>query len=580
MSEKDFPPADCENCEEKKGRTASELHLCRICETEDYLLDVFMEKYTHIYVKLREIATFKEEDTSNTFKYICEDCKDKIEEFHEFKIKCERTYAKLCRDLFKEAKEPKQKKEVNSSSPDRDVYKIEDVFVKTEFSTEEVFCVNDDDDESDSSDGYDDNAMDYLQVKVEDKIAEKEKPQDDDEDGEEDEEEEDEGRQTRSRGRKKEGEEKNIPCADCEEIFPNHYYLSKHRATKHEDSKETICSICNHEFSTKQNLKRHIEDIHEKGEKSKDDKAFQCSQCDLSFKNHYYLTKHQGIHTSKKKNVCPICGQEYSTKQNLRRHIEDIHDKVKKSKGKESYQCNMCEMMFKNHYFLTKHRAIHHTSRKNVCPHCNQVYSTKQNLRRHVEDIHEKLRNHLCTICGKGFAQITTLKSHYNVHSKIKFQCDICGKRFKTEVYLKLHKLRHIPPEQRTEKIKKRLKSDGSKAKKVICICSFCGKISNTAAIHQNHMRTHTGEKPFECDICKKCFSFKFVLETHMRVHTGEKPYKCETCGMAFRQSAHLKTHKRVHTGEKPFKCVVCEKAFAERRSLKVHMRLHTGEST
>ncbi|XP_055711886.1 zinc finger protein ZFP2-like [Phlebotomus papatasi] len=562
MSEKDLPLSI--SLDEKAGKRATELHVCRICETQDDLLDIFTEKHAHIYDKLLKIATFKEEDSKNTFKYVCYDCRDKVDELYEFKCKCEKTYEKLCRDVLEETKEE------GRSSTGNDVFEIEDVFVKAEYPVAEIFCADNDDDDDTDEDDFDDNCMDFLQVKVEDKPEEEKEEQ----------EEEIEGRRTRRRTRKRESVDKSFQCSECDETFQNHYYLTKHKASMHQEEKDTICSICNHEFSTKQNLKRHIEDIHEKVEKVREDKAYQCNQCELTFKNHYYLTKHQGVHTTVKKNICPICGQEYSTKQNLRRHIEDIHEKIKKAKGKDSYQCNMCDKTFKNHYFLTKHRMIHSASKKNVCPHCNQVYSTKQNLRRHIEDIHEKLRNHLCTICGKGFAQITTLKSHYNVHSKIKFQCDVCGKRFKTEMYLKLHKLRHIPPEERTDKIKKRLKSDGSKAKKVICICSFCGKISNTAAIHQNHLRTHTGEKPFECDICKKNFSFKFVLETHMRVHTGEKPYKCDTCGMAFRQSAHLKTHKRVHTGEKPYKCVVCEKAFAERRSLKVHMRLHTGEST
>uniref|UniRef100_A0A182RF41 C2H2-type domain-containing protein n=1 Tax=Anopheles funestus TaxID=62324 RepID=A0A182RF41_ANOFN len=69
-----------------------------------------------------------------------------------------------------------------------------------------------------------------------------------------------------------------------------------------------------------------------------------------------------------------------------------------------------------------------------------------------------------------------------------------------------------------------------------------------------------------KCRYCNRVFPREKSLQAHLRTHTGERPYQCDYpgCTRAFTQSGQLKTHQRLHTGERPFICSVahCQMRF------------------
>ncbi|XP_066529225.1 zinc finger protein 341 isoform X3 [Hoplias malabaricus] len=54
------------------------------------------------------------------------------------------------------------------------------------------------------------------------------------------------------------------------------------------------------------------------------------------------------------------------------------------------------------------------------------------------------------------------------------------------------------------------------------------------------------GQK-LKCNFCDKVFTKNFDLQQHIRSHTGEKPFQCIVCGRAFAQKSNVKKHMQTH---------------------------------
>ena len=141
--------------------------------------------------------------------------------------------------------------------------------------------------------------------------------------------------------------QKGYKCKSCGKSFSQADDLRKHIPMVHEDHKDHKCESCGKLFSQTGDLKKHINTIH--GE----DKDYKYESCGKSFLDEQSLKKHtHTIHdkegmpetqsSSVEKFKCEICQHNLSSKRNLKVHIENIHEGLKR------FKCEKCSQKEKH----------------------------------------------------------------------------------------------------------------------------------------------------------------------------------------------------------------------------------------
>ena len=182
--------------------------------------------------------------------------------------------------------------------------------------------------------------------------------------------------------------------------FDTDYNLVHGRTDNERKSFEcTICSISI--FLSRKSLENHLVTAHE------EKKHFQCKLCGLNTKAKSSLIKHVKNHSRFPKSeyhqtICSICSASFDTQVELIKHHNIVHDE------KYPFKCDICKKGFTTSRGAHTHMQIH--EKKNKCEVCNETFSTKALMSRHINQVHD------CSICQKRFLTKLDMKNHRLSH--------------------------------------------------------------------------------------------------------------------------------------------------------------------
>ena len=351
-------------------------------------------------------------------------------------------------------------------------------------------------------------------------------------------------------------------CTICDKTFTFKKNLSRHITDVHEECKVFACYKCPKKFSRKQSLSRHLA-AHEmkttspkvasfktakqnEGANNTKKHKIKCKGCQFKGKSLLgHLKAKKDCQKFYDMDLLERCAKELKKKKQAEWESANREKRTKRMRNKKetcgdkssTHTCNICDKVFTLENKLKRHiNDVHNELKRYLCPDCPQYFSRKENLQKHIKR-------------GKHFAwkgQKDKAKDSMNLDTRFT-GVDLSEKKSSLPPRIKDNGGNaNLSPASSSRKENSSSEIIKDKTDSYPYACSHCeAKFKEKFNLKSHVDDVHKKVKRFKCDKCSEEFSRLYNLTRHKRENTHLLHLDCQSCGQRkfFRSSALRERH-------------------------------------
>ncbi len=371
------------------------------------------------------------------------------------------------------------------------------------------------------------------------------------------------------------GQAKVYYCCMCRKMLSSFSSLDRHMLV-HSGERPFSCDKCGQTFTTNGNMHRHKRthgsrdsresDVSSGGSHTSQSKpqktpsSVSSSSSPHSSLNNPTRKRKASIDSTGAANAdknaggyakCPICPESFYSELSLESHIATIHQS-------QSIPCDECSHTFPNFTYYKLHKNMYHpTSASFPFKNAFQLAALSMGGQHHPGSLKDDL---MATPAKKKEEKVLDLSS---------------------PIKPKAESLLQVKPALSQFTSIEQLTSNGSSLPD-----SNNASHESLADMHADEndhlIRDMKLKGEFPCRLCDAVFPNLRALKGHNKEHMDRPPYICNvgTCAYSSNDKSTLARHMRTHTGEKPFECTICNFGFTTKANCERHVKNKHGKST